>query len=196
MPFGRVALTVVFLLGSWPVGRILLGPPLRAAATPQRSASASAQNAGIEPAATYQAVLQQYCINCHNQRLRTGGLALDTVDLANPHANPEVFEKVITKLRARSMPPSGSPRPDAASYDAVAAWLEADIDRAWAANPNPGRTNAVHRLNRSEYNNAIRDLFAVDVDVRSLLPAASTTSPMCSRFRRRSWNATCRSRVR
>ena len=104
------------------------------------------------------------------------------MDLANPRTNPEVFEKVITKLRARSMPPAGSPRPDAATYDAVAMWLETDIDRAWAANPNPGRTNAVHRLNRSEYNSAIRDLFALDVDVRSLLPGDETADGSFDNF--------------
>ena len=88
------------------------------------------------------AVLDTYCVTCHNQRLRTAGLALDSLDVTTPGANPEVWERVIAKLRAGSMPPPGLPRPDPATYQAVAAWLETEIDRAWAANPNPGRINA------------------------------------------------------
>src|SRR5688500_1236143 len=120
--------------------------------------------------ASPQAVFNQYCISCHNKTLATAGIALDSLDLTNPGSSAEVWEKVIAKLRAGSMPPPGRPRPDAATYQAVANWLETKIDRAWAANPNPGRINAVHRLNRTEYNNAIRDLFALDTDVKSLLP--------------------------
>ena len=93
--------------------------------------------------------LDTYCVTCHNQRLKTAGLALDTVDAASPHTNPEVWEKVIARLRAGSMPPAGRPRPDGRDLRSIAAWLEADIDRAWAAAPNPGRINAVHRLNRT-----------------------------------------------
>ena len=81
---------------------------------------------------------------------------------------------MIGKLRARSMPPPGRPRPDAATYRAVATALERDIDRAWAAHPNPGRIGAVHRLNRTEYTNVVRDLFALDLDVRPLLPGDET----------------------
>jgi len=97
-----------------------------------------------------QAVLDQYCITCHNQRLRTGGLTLDSLDVTRPSANAQVWEKVIAKLRAGSMPPPGRPRPDTATYRAVASWLETELDRAWEANPNPGRIAAVHRLNRTE----------------------------------------------
>src|SRR5438270_48085 len=104
-------------------------------------------------AASARTVLDTYCISCHNQRLKTAGLALDTAD---------VWERVIAKLRAGSMPPQGRPRPDAATYRAVASRLEMDIDREWALAPTPGRMPAVHRLNRAEYNNAIRDLFAFD----------------------------------
>jgi mono/diheme cytochrome c family protein len=128
------------------------------------------------------AVLDTYCITCHNQRLRTGGLALDRLDMTNPGANAEVWENVIAKLRAGSMPPAGRPRPDAATYRAVASALENDIDRAWAASPNPGRINAVHRLNRTEYQNAIRDLFALDIDVRSLLPGDETADGSFDNF--------------
>ena len=115
-----------------------------------------------------------YCVSCHNQRLRTAGFAIDTLDSAHPAANPEAWEKVIARLRAGSMPPPGRPRPDPATYRAVASALEHEIDRAWLAKPNPGRLNAVHRLNRTEYNNAIRDLFALDVDVKPLLPGDET----------------------
>ena len=127
-------------------------------------------------------IVAKYCVTCHNQRLRTAGLALDGVDIARPAANAEVWERVIDKLRARAMPPPGLPRPDAATYDAVAGWLETELDRAWAANPNPGRINAVHRLNRTEYENAVRDLFALDVDVRSLLPGDETADGSFDNF--------------
>ena len=83
--------------------------------------------------ASPQAVLDQYCITCHNQKLRTAGMMLDAVDVTRPAANAEVWERVIAKLRAGSMPPPGRPRPDAATYDAVAGWLETEIDRAWIA---------------------------------------------------------------
>ena len=123
------------------------------------------------PASDARVMLDTYCVACHNQRLKTAGLALDTIDVTAPHANPEVWERVITRLRAGSMPPAGRPRPDAATYESVAASLESGIDRAWIANPNPGRVNAVHRLNRTQYSNAVRDLFALDAaafDVKSL----------------------------
>src|SRR5258708_31950313 len=137
---------------------------------------------GEQTSAQPQAVLDTYCITCHNQRLRTAGLALDTLDVTLPGASPEVWEKVIAKLRAGSMPPPGRPRPDAATYRSVAISLENDIDRAWVANPNPGRIGAVHRLNRAEYKNAIRDLFALDFDVKSLLPGDETADGSFDNF--------------
>ncbi len=130
--------------------------------------------AGNSPAAAARAVLDRYCAGCHNQKLQTAGLALDSLDVSRPGARPDPWERVIRKLRTATMPPPGLPRPDAATYDAVAAWIESDIDRAAAARPNPGRTSAVHRLNRTEYRNAIRDLFALDFDVTSLLPGDET----------------------
>src|SRR5712691_3458888 len=170
----RFAASIVLLLGGWFAAAY---GPLRAATFSQQPPSAVA--AVADP---HQAVLQRYCITCHNERLRTAGLALDTFDISKPDANPDVWERVITRLRARSMPPAGSPRPDAATYDAVASWLETEIDRAWAAHPNPGRTNAIHRLNRAEYNNAIRDLFALDVDVKPLLPGDETADGSFDNF--------------
>jgi hypothetical protein len=104
------------------------------------------------------------------------------LNLTNPSANAEVWERVIGKLRAGSMPPPGSPRPDEETYRTVAAWLENEIDRAWVAKPNPGRIGAVHRLNRTEYNNAIRDLFAIDLNVKSLLPGDETADGSFDNF--------------
>jgi mono/diheme cytochrome c family protein len=130
-----------------------------------------------QQASTPRAVLDTYCITCHNQRLRTAGLSLDNLDVTKPQGNAEAWEKVVAKLRAGSMPPAGRPRPDTATYRSVASWLEDEIDRAWAAHPNPARPNAVHRLNRTEYNNVVRDLFAFDAasfDVRPLLPGDET----------------------
>ena len=123
------------------------------------------------------AVVDRYCVTCHNDRLQTGGLSLaaTSVDAADPSRHADVWERVIGKLRTGAMPPPGRPRPDAATYDAVATGLETAIDRAAAANPNPGRTSTVHRLNRTEYRNAIRDLFALDLDVTPLLPGDETS---------------------
>jgi len=116
-------------------------------------------------------VLNRYCVTCHNEKLKTGNLTLDTVDVTNVSARPEVWEKVARKLRAGQMPPVGRPRPDAATYDGVTSWLETELDRAAAARPHPGRTETFHRLNRAEYQNAIRDLLAVELDIADFLPA-------------------------
>jgi mono/diheme cytochrome c family protein len=118
-----------------------------------------------------QALLKRYCITCHNERLKTGNLALDTLDLANVGTNAPVWEKVVRKLRAGVMPPAGRPRPDEATHDAFVTWLEGELDRTAAAHPNPGRTETFHRLNRSEYQNAIRDLLDIEVNIADLLPA-------------------------
>jgi Protein of unknown function (DUF1592)/Protein of unknown function (DUF1588)/Protein of unknown function (DUF1585)/Protein of unknown function (DUF1587)/Protein of unknown function (DUF1595)/Planctomycete cytochrome C len=129
-----------------------------------------------------QQVLSKYCYTCHNTRLHTAGLALDALDAAKPAAKPEVWERVIEKLQAGSMPPAGMPRPDTATYRAVATSLENEIDRAWAVHPDPGKIGAVHRLNRAEYQNAIRDLFALDFDVKPLLPGDETADGSFDNF--------------
>ncbi len=116
---------------------------------------------------SYRAVLDKYCVTCHNQRLKTGGLTLDTMDLGAVPAHADVWEKVIGKLRAGTMPPAGMPRPDVATYNGLASWLETQIDHA--SEPYAGRT-ILHRLNRSEYASAIRDLLALDIDPAALLP--------------------------
>src|SRR5437773_6527400 len=166
---GRVSIIALAIVGG-----------LAALSTVQMSARVRSQ--GRDAAAAPRAVLDQYCVTCHNQRLRTGGVALDGVDVARPGDHAELWERVIAKLRAGSMPPPGRPRPDASTYRAVASWLEAEIDRAWAASPNPGRIGAVHRLNRTEYSNAIRDLFGVTVDVRSQLPGDETADGSFDNF--------------
>jgi hypothetical protein len=117
-----------------------------------------------------QAIVNQYCVTCHSERLKTGNLVLEKLNPTQASANAETWEKVIRKVRAGMMPPAGAPRPDRGTLDAFAASLETQLDRASAAHPNPGAT-ALHRLNRNEYGNAIRDLLALDVDVSTLLPA-------------------------
>src|SRR5580700_6125671 len=127
----------------------------------------AAASSGLFADPGYRAVLDKYCVTCHNQRLKTGGLTLDNVDLAKVPAQAEVWEKVVRKLRSGTMPPAGLPRPDAATYKSLAGWLESQIDQG--SEPYAGRP-IMHRLNRSEYANAIRDLLALDIDAASLLP--------------------------
>jgi hypothetical protein len=115
-------------------------------------------------------LVNKYCVSCHNQRLKTANLILDRADSEHPANSAEAWEKVIVKLRSRAMPPPGMPRPDNATYDSVADWLGAEIDRAAATHVNPGRTASLHRLNRAEYANAVRDLVAVEVDAQATLP--------------------------
>src|SRR4051794_28448399 len=108
-----------------------------------------------------QAVLQRNCFGCHNSKAHIGGLALDKLDPQNVSPNPEAWEKVVRKMRARTMPPVGMPRPDEAAYQSVVSTLEKSLD---ALKPDPGRTETFRRLNRTEYKNAIRDLLTLDVD--------------------------------
>jgi mono/diheme cytochrome c family protein len=115
-------------------------------------------------------LVTKYCVSCHNEKVKTAGLALDRADAENPAKSAETWEKVIAKLRSRAMPPPKLPRPDNATYDKVAGWLESEIDRAATAHVNPGRAASLHRLNRAEYANAVRDLLAVDVDPQAMLP--------------------------
>jgi len=130
----------------------------------------SATAATSSPATAQRALLDKYCVTCHNQKSRTAGLALDKLDLANVPASAEVWEKVIQKIRGGMMPPAGMPRPDRASLDGLVSALEHDLDQAYLAKATPGRVG-LHRLNRAEYGNAIRDLLGLDIDVASLLPA-------------------------
>jgi cytochrome c551/c552 len=123
---------------------------------------------------TERALLNQYCITCHNEKTKTGGLMLDKLDVAHVGDNPETWEKVVRKLRAGMMPPSGAPRPGQTAIDDLVTKIESELDQAAAAKANPG-TTSLHRLNRAEYANAIRDLLALDVDAATLLPTDNSS---------------------
>jgi len=134
---------------------ILLQAPLRADEAQKTSA---------------RAVIDKYCVTCHNAKLKTAGLQLDTADVEHVDQHADLWERVARKLRTGEMPPAGLPRPDKATYARVAAELETGLDAAALAKPNPGRV-AVHRLNRAEYTAAVRDLLALDIDGKALLSA-------------------------
>jgi len=120
-----------------------------------------------QTAAEAAAVLKQYCLTCHNERLKTAGLVLSQLDTAKVQENPAAWEKVVRKLRTGTMPPPGSPRPERVAYDLTASWLETELDRT--AQSKPGKP-ALRRLNRAEYGNAIRDLLDLRIDADALLP--------------------------
>ena len=122
------------------------------------------------PTAQDRALLNQYCIGCHSEQLKTGNLVLEKLDPANPGGQVDVWEKVVRKVRAGMMPPAGAPRPERAVLDSFAGRLEGALDREAAAHPNPGAI-ALHRLNRAEYSNVVRDLLGVEIDVATMLPA-------------------------
>ena len=127
-------------------------------------------SAAAPAASSARALLDQYCVRCHNDRLQTAGVALDAVDVEHVVHDTSLWERAVRKLRARAMPPAGSPRPDEAAYDDLVSYLETELDRLALAAPDPGRTDTFRRLNRTEYQNAVRDLLALDVDVTALLP--------------------------
>ena len=148
-----------------PVRRALLAAAL-AVVVPGGAAPA---RAAAPHAVDGRALMQRYCVGCHNDRTRTAGLSLEALDPRDPAPDAAAFEKVILKLRSGMMPPEGRPRPDAAALAAFVSDVEARIDRAAGAAPRPGRP-ILHRLNRTEYANAVRELTGVEVDVASLLP--------------------------
>ena len=143
---------------------VLLGPAFTAAS--EQPADGAAERV----------LLNRYCVTCHNDSLRVAGLALDTVDVTRVGDHAEIWEKVVGKLRAGMMPPAGRPRPDSETYSGLTAYLETELDRAAAARPDPGRSNALRRLNSTEYRNAIRDLLDLEVDVAALLPADDSSA--------------------
>src|SRR5579862_5498228 len=128
-----------------------------------------APRAEVSPAAE-RALLNQYCVTCHNDKLKTANFSLQSADINAVGDHPDIWEQVIRKLRAGMMPPPGMPRPPLAKYDQLRDWLETEIDRKAALHPNPGSV-VLHRLNRTEYANAIRDLLDLEIDVSTLLPA-------------------------
>ena len=132
--------------------------------------AAGCQPSDEELAARYEGVVRTYCLECHDSAGREAGLSLEDVDLDNVAAHTTVFENVARKLRGRQMPPSGGPRPDAETTDGFVAYLERRLDEAALATPEPGQAS-LHRLNRTEYGNAVRDLLALEVDAAEFLPA-------------------------
>ncbi len=138
--------------------------PVNGASSPDQSFGAS----------DMQQVVNSYCLACHNDSFATADFSLQSVDFTNPGNHAESLEKVVKKLRAHMMPPSGMPRPEFETYGKMTTWLESELDQAWAANPDPGRISPVHRMNRYEYNNTINELLGIDVDVMGLLPGDPT----------------------
>ena len=134
-----------------------------------QSAGSGATNPAAPPVSAPRDVIATYCTSCHNQRLSTAGLTLDSINVDDVAGSAEIWEKVVRKVRGGLMPPAGARQPDAPTRDAFVTSIEAELDRAWAAHPNPGRP-LLRRLNRAEYANAVRDLVALDVDVAALLP--------------------------
>lgn len=136
-------------------------------AAPQEAVKPASSPAATNP---NQALVNRYCVGCHNQKLRTAKLAFDTMDLGHPEKDPVIWERAIRKLRGGMMPPPGLPRPPLEAVNSFATYLETSLDKAAAANPDPGSVR-IHRLNRAEYANAMRDLFGIEVDAAALLPS-------------------------
>lgn len=154
---------VLMLFCGTALGALLVGP------------AGATQRAVESGPAAHAVVLNMYCVTCHSDRTRSGGLSLENAGLAEIPKAAETWEKVIRKVRAGMMPPPGMPRPGGARLDELAGFLETSLDRAAAEKPRPGRTS-IHRLNRAEYANAIRDLLALDVDAAALLPPDDESS--------------------
>jgi hypothetical protein len=144
--------------GIFPTAILILAPALFSSARAQ-----------VNPAAE-RALLNQYCVVCHNDNLKTANFSLQSADINAVGDHPEIWEQVIRKLRAGMMPPPSMPRPPLAKYEQLRDWLEAEVDRKAAQHPDPGSV-VLHRLNRTEYANAIRDLLDLRIDVNSMLPA-------------------------
>ena len=172
---------------------VVLSTCMQAAPPPQAASNAPSVTAE-------RALVDKYCVTCHSDKLKTGGLSLQSADMTNIPAGAETWEKVIHKVSLGAMPPQGMPRPDQPTLNNLVSWLETSIDHAAATNPNPGRAT-LHRLNRTEYANAIHDLLALDVDPAPLLPADDEsygfddiadvlrTSPsLLERYMSASWN--------
>jgi len=134
------------------------------------ASSAEQQGAASSVPSSEAALIERYCVTCHNDRLQTGNLSLEAVDITDAAAHADVWEKVVRKLRAGAMPPQPRPRPAADEYAHLLSYLETALDSAAGDTPDPGRTDTFRRLNRTEYQNAVRDLLALDIDVTALLP--------------------------
>jgi len=168
------AAAVVLRIGLEPAGAAGQAPPRAPAPPVVRAGAPVSPAATANPAADHAATLKRYCFGCHNEQQKARGVvpsAFDGLGLADIGAHAQQWESVVRKMRAGMMPPAGMPRPDERTRDGLVTWLEGQLDRAAAAAPNPGRKEALHRLNRTEYRNAVRDLLDLDVDVAALLPA-------------------------
>lgn len=144
---------------------LLSGSRNLAAVAPQQESPAAAS-----PASSHRALVDQYCVTCHNQRSKTANVMFDTMDLSNLSKDAKVWERAVRKLRGGMMPPPGARQPDRAAMTAFTTWLENSLDQAAEADPNPGFV-PVHRLNRAEYSNAVEEVLALRVDASGLLPA-------------------------
>src|SRR5256886_6308392 len=127
-------------------------------------------NVSRRSSSAVQSLVDQYCAGCHDSEMKKGRLDFDSIRMEDVTKHPEVWEKVVRKLRARQMPPMGKARPEESTYEKVVARLSDALDRAAAEHPNPGRTETFRRLNRTEYQNVIRDLLALEIDATELLP--------------------------
>src|SRR5215203_5256038 len=156
-------------------GALTLGAAAIAAVSFFFQVTTSAQQASpaqvSTPVSPHRAVLDRHCVTCHNERVKTAGLLLDRADVTHPGANAEVWEKVMRRVRIGTMPPPNMPQLSPTDRTALLGWLETSLDAAWAGKPDPGRTETLRRLNRTEYHNAVRDLLSLDIDTNSLLPA-------------------------
>jgi len=141
------------------------------AASPSQSPLARPAPSNDRAPSTDQALIDRYCVGCHNARTKSGGFVLEGLDVSQPADHAEAWEKVVRKLRGGLMPPVGRPRPDEATYRALRTSIESRLDTLARTNPNPGRSETAHRLNRFEYTNAVRDLLAVEINAADLLPA-------------------------
>src|SRR6202167_188128 len=157
------------------VGSLTILPAVLFAQTP---APAAASGPPVATAVTERALLNQYCVVCHNEKMKKAGqpsglaITLDNLDVAHIEQNPQEWERVVHKVRAGMMPPAGMPRPKPADFEAAIVYLENELDKHAAVSlPPPG----LHRLNRTEYKNAIRDLLAVDIDPGKYLPSDDST---------------------
>ena len=174
---------------------LAMSPAVFAARPQQQSAAPDAAQVQAN-----EALVKRYCVTCHSEKLKTGGLVLENLDLSHVSAHAETLEKVIRKIGTGSMPPQGMPRPDQATLNGFATWLETSIDHDALAKPNPGRAT-LHRLNRTEYANAVKDILGLEIDGAALLPSddesygfdniadvLKTSPALLERYMSASWN--------